>query len=266
MKTNKIIAILCSTLLIAAFLTGCNPFTLGQKISQSISGGADGPTSVIVQNSEYHEFDDDIEDEFEEDSDDNLGIQVSVDTEDDDNDYNFEDIDYDDDVDEDNDDSFQIDIQDYDDDEEDDYDDGEFQRVGSVEHGYVDVPADYLHFVDSSSMNEDDLLQYSDPSGVNIVTLCYFENMDAETIAYTLLDSFETDTGLDQSTVTGAMVELDGCEAYQVYGYYPDYNKYIVIWILDSPDDNYIHYIAVEFTPDNYDLFELVEDTYHVLY
>ena len=38
---------------------------------------------------------------------------------------------------------------------------------------------------------------------------------------------------------------------------YPDEDFFLVVWLLDSPEDDYIHYIAVEFTSDNYDLFEM---------
>ena len=47
MKTRKILAILCCTIL-AMSLTGCFPF----RMLQNIMGGSDGPTSVIVESEE----------------------------------------------------------------------------------------------------------------------------------------------------------------------------------------------------------------------
>ncbi|MBQ7765938.1 MAG: hypothetical protein IJ397_03730 [Lachnospiraceae bacterium] len=143
---------------------------------------------------------------------------------------------------------------------------GDVQRVGDEKYGYTDIPADYVVFTDP--YNDGDYIQYSDPTGTNILTMTYYEEsyIDAENLAYNLLEQLETDTGIDPSSVTGAMVTLDGCEAFQVYGYYPDEDIFLVVWVLDSPEDDYTHYIAVEFTSDNYDLFDIVEKTYHVSY
>lgn len=140
------------------------------------------------------------------------------------------------------------------------------QRIGSAATGYVDVPADYYSFTDPATTAE--TIQYCDSSVTNIVTLTYYDNTDltAETCAQAMLQNFQQDTAMDSSSVTGAMVELDGCEAYQIYGYYPADDIFLVIWFLDSPEDDYIHYVSVEFTSDHYDLFEMVENTYHVAY
>ena len=139
------------------------------------------------------------------------------------------------------------------------------QRIGSVENGYADIPADYVKFEDPSLGS--DFIQYSDTTGTNIVTLGHYsDELSAHSYASAILASFQQDSGMDQSSVTGATVTLDGCDAYQVYGYYPDEDLFLVVWLLDSPEDDYIHYIAVEFTSDNFDLFEMVEDTYHVAY
>ena len=143
---------------------------------------------------------------------------------------------------------------------------GDAQRIGEEKFGYTDVPANYVVFTDPYISG--DYIQYSDPTGTNIVTLSYYEEsyIDAANYAYALLEQLEADPNVDPTSVTGAMVTLDGCEAYQVYGYYPDEDLFLVAWVLDSPDDDYTHYIAVEFTSDNFDLFDMVEKTYHVSY
>ena len=139
------------------------------------------------------------------------------------------------------------------------------QRIGSVETGYTDVPADYIK-VENSVLGSE-FVQYSDVTGTNAVALGHFSNnLTAKAYAGAMMMNFQQDTEMDQSSVTGATVTLDGCEAYQVYGYYPDDDLFLVVWFLDSPEDDYIHYVSVEFTSDNYDLFEMVEDTYHVAY
>lgn len=140
------------------------------------------------------------------------------------------------------------------------------QRIGSPETGYVDVPDDFVTFVNDVYLGEG-TIQYSDLSGMNIVTLQVMDSslVDAELSANTMYMSFESDPAVDQETLTAAMVTLDGCEAYQVYCYYPDDDIYVVTWSFDSSYDDYTHYVAVEFTSDNYDLFEMVEDTYHIM-
>lgn len=145
--------------------------------------------------------------------------------------------------------------------------DGETQRIGSYDTGYVDVPADFVKFEDPSV--DDSFIMYSDPSGTNVVGISYFEveNGSAYSLAANLLNGFKEDTNIDQSSVTGATVELDGHEAYQVYGYYPSEDLFLVTWLLDDPYGyDVVYYISVEFTSDNYDLFDLVEKTYHVAY
>ncbi len=139
------------------------------------------------------------------------------------------------------------------------------QRIGSAETGYVDIPADYVKYTDPSLPS--DFIQYADSTGTNIVTLSYYDNdISAKAYAGAMVLNFQQDTEMDQSSVTGATVELDGCEAYQVYGYYPDDDLFLVTWFYDSPEDDYIHYVAVEFASDNYELFEMVEDTYRLAY
>ena len=82
-----------------------------------------------------------------------------------------------------------------------------------------------------------------------------------------MMDMLYADSEIDEESITGAMVDLDGSQAYQIYGYYPDYDMYLVIYILDSPeDDENIHYLAIEFTSDNIALVQMVEYNYHVKY
>ena len=139
------------------------------------------------------------------------------------------------------------------------------QRVGSEKTGYVDVPEDFLTFVNDVDLGEG-VIQYSDVAGKNIVTLQYFDAsaIDAEAAASSMYMQFANDTLVDQESLTAAMVTIDDCEAYQVYCYYPSDGVYVVTWSFDSPEDDYTHYVAVEFTEDKFDLFQLVESTYSV--
>lgn len=262
MKTKKIWAILCSSLLFAMLLSGCFPFSLFPNSSESsnigIIGGADGPTAVyvavgqetnsdnVMQNDDFFSnFDfDDLD--YDNASDDNYDDYDEIETD-------FDDI-FDDSSDE------------YYDDDNPDYD-SLVNRIGSAETGYVDVPSDFVPFYDVAGLAPG-TIQYSDASMLNIFTLMYFDEttIDPYSFAFHLMEQLSNDSSVDQTSVTGAIAELDDLEAYQVYCYYPDDDVFVVTWTFDSPDDEYTHYLSVEFTSDNFHLFEMMEDTYHLAY
>lgn len=141
------------------------------------------------------------------------------------------------------------------------------QRIGDEIFGYVDVPSNFKPFTNDVEIEVPNL-QYSDITGNNIVTLQYYDGSmaDAKTFAQTLSSIILNDPEVDEESVTGATVTLDGITAYQLYCYYPSYDRYLVTWCFDDTDDGYLHYVSVEFTPENYYLFEMVEDTYHLTY
>lgn len=141
------------------------------------------------------------------------------------------------------------------------------QRIGSVENGYVDVPADYVRFSNDVYLGEG-TIQYSDITGTNIVTLQYMPNTatNAKSVATGIYNQFKSNSEIDSSSLTTATVTIDGTDAYQVCCYSPAYDLFIVSWSFETDYDDYVHYIAVEFTSDNIDLFNMVEDTYHLLY
>lgn len=127
----------------------------------------------------------------------------------------------------------------------------EFMRIGEEKYGYIDVPTTWVTFVEQGLENEN-LLQYSDVSGESVITLQYSGEVDAETAATNVYYMLE-DTSED---LTAAMVELDGYEAYQVYGYMPDTGEILVVWCFDG-DDGLMHYLAIEGT--SISLFDLSE-------
>ncbi len=235
MKTKKIWAMLCSTLLFAMLLSGCIPFPLFPNSSESnnigIIGGADGPTAVYIAEQESNSAN-------------------AMENDDVFSNFNFDDLDYDD----------------ANDNNYDDYD-SLVNRIGSAETGYVDVPSDFVPFYDVAGLAPG-TIQYSDASMLNIFTLMYFDEttIDPYSFAFHLMEQLSNDSSVDQTSVTGAIAELDDLEAYQVYCYYPDDDVFVVTWTFDSPDDEYTHYLSVEFTSDNFHLFEMMEDTYHLAY
>lgn len=73
--------------------------------------------------------------------------------------------------------------------------------------------------------------------------------------------SYMEDTGAQD--VQGASNQKIGdCSGYQVYGYYPADDTYLVTWFFETSYDNYKHYCAVEFTSDNFWAFDMVQNNY----
>lgn len=119
---------------------------------------------------------------------------------------------------------------------------GKLQQVGDDENGYIQVPLGYLPFQDE---DVEGLLQYSDATGSNIVTLDYYKGTDYQTGANNLhayLESQENVEGL-----TGAQVSPAGYKALQVYGHYTD-GYFLVAWMIEDPaDPTSSYYMAMEF-------------------
>lgn len=120
--------------------------------------------------------------------------------------------------------------------------DQEFQRVGAENYGYIDIPSDWVEF-NEIGMADAEMLQYSDITGQSVITMQYFEGVEAETGASNVYAALEGNC----DGLTAAMVEIGGYEAYQVYCFYPDTAEFLVCWLFDG-DDGFAHYIAIEGT------------------
>lgn len=131
----------------------------------------------------------------------------------------------------------------------------EYVRGGAENYGFIDIPSDWVTFTEEG-MEDEGMVQYSDVNGESVITLQYYDDVDAETAATNVYVTLEESA----ENLTAAMVELDGYEAYQVYGYMPDTNEILVCWFFDG-DDGLMHYLAIEGT--DMELFDLSE-TYSV--
>ena len=133
------------------------------------------------------------------------------------------------------------------------------QRVGNDEAGYINVPSEFIAFQEEGGMSGDvEGFQYSDVTGKTIFTVSAFADTTPETTANLLLGSLENEGAEDPA---GAEVTIAGYDAYQVYGYYPDDNTFLVMWVFEAPEqDDLVHYLAIEFDADQYtDVWELSE-------
>lgn len=143
--------------------------------------------------------------------------------------------------------------------------DGETQRAGAEGLGYVDIPADWGRFRDLDGGTD---LQYSDPTGKNIVTMNTIDFstlteeeaslLNVDTAAMSIWSSIEARGGKD---IQGARVKLGEYDANQIYAYFED-GIILVAWIFQSADGEY-HYLAAEGPADTVaDVVNIVEETY----
>lgn len=140
---------------------------------------------------------------------------------------------------------------------------GDMITVGSDLVGYIDLPSDYYPWNEAGGMPEGSV-QYCDGTPYNIVSMVYYDMPDVSAFEFAQLmaGQFENDTAIDPDSLEMATVTLGGVEAYQIYCYYPADGQWLVIWMFESPYDDYIHYVSAEFLTDNFDFFEQIETSY----
>ncbi|MGN1349741.1 MAG: hypothetical protein ACI4VM_01960 [Anaerovoracaceae bacterium] len=137
------------------------------------------------------------------------------------------------------------------------------KRVGEEKYGFLEVPDDWKDYVDSevAAVSGLSLKQFCDASGKLIITLNYSEGsqVDAQEAASSCWAQMEQDGA---QNIQGSTVELAGCKAYQVYGYYTDDDVMLVIWVFTDKDGT-LHYISAEGPLDSVmDCVKLVEETF----
>ena len=123
---------------------------------------------------------------------------------------------------------------------------GELMEAGGDEYGYIQVPADFVSFMDDTAEN---VLQYSDRTGKNIVTLRRNNGTDFQSAAQNLLSYMDKQHEIDG--LTAATLTVGGYDAIQIHGHYPD-GYYLVIWLIEdpaAPADSY--YLSMEFDAEH---------------
>ena len=122
---------------------------------------------------------------------------------------------------------------------------GELMEIGSDDCGYMQIPADFVRYVETGS---ESVLQYSDPGGNSIFSLDRYEDIDYETAAQNL-GAYLGRNGLHD--VSAAAVTIAGMDAIQLHGSY-DEDCYAVIWLIADPaDPTGSYYLSLEFDPDH---------------
>lgn len=140
------------------------------------------------------------------------------------------------------------------------YNESNTKRIGNDTVGYIDVPSEFVEFKEIGGLTGVvDGVQYSDPTGIAVFTLSAYKNSDltAEQAANNAYLNCQAESG---SEVKGAEVDIAGYKAKQVYTYYENDGKFLVIWAFETSDhDDYTHYLSIEF-PDSYrNIWELNE-------
>jgi hypothetical protein len=119
---------------------------------------------------------------------------------------------------------------------------GDVRQVGSETHGFIQIPRNWANFANLDPMPG--ALQWTDGGGV-IISINYF-GAELELEALTVLSTFATcHENNGAVNIDGARVTLNNQQVYQMYGYFPATDSFIVMWMFDSESGG-VHYIAVE--------------------
>ena len=134
---------------------------------------------------------------------------------------------------------------------------GNTKTVGQEPHGYIDIPQSWVDFHDIDPMPG--AIQFTNGDGAIITMNVFDSDTDPQVALTNLWGYFESDGAVD---LTGATVMLNGETSYQLYGYYPELDSYVVVWMFRGSDD-VVRYICAE-GPTEYigETVAIVENTF----
>lgn len=148
----------------------------------------------------------------------------------------------------------------------------QFQMAGNDALGYVQLPADWVRFLDIEGGTD---LQYSNPAGTAILTLNIFSldglteeqrsQITLDQMAQMLAYSLEQD---DVSELVGDKTTFAGYEAVRIFGYFisedHDLPSMIVCWLFDD-QDGITHFVSMESAIEDFQkMYTQVESTYSI--
>ena len=133
--------------------------------------------------------------------------------------------------------------------------------IGSDEYGYLSLPGTWYKFYDVSGTKSG--IQYTKDTVwiVSMDATTKTSEITAENLAKTALYNMKYGSETVQNA-TGATVKVRNYNAYQVYGYYPNDNIWLVEWFFE-PGDGKVHYISVEGNDYTSDYFK-IPDTFSI--
>jgi len=119
----------------------------------------------------------------------------------------------------------------------------ETKRIGDDERGYVDIPKGWVIFLDYDPMPG--VIQYSDPLGINIITLNVFDDTDPYSICAAYGMSYEKKDGVNVTYARVTLKNLPDTVVYQMYCYLPQEGIYFIIYTFAGPSGK-TNYVAIE--------------------
>jgi hypothetical protein len=149
----------------------------------------------------------------------------------------------------------------------------DMQRVGTENFGFIDIPSYWLPFRDISVPQSLDMLQFSDPTGTDIITMHYIntsaEPMTPEEYLNITASFMESIGGVD---IAGARVDLNGIDALQIYAFFPESDSFMITFAFETDRDTLLRTITVEGPWDTVldtmyyveSSFSLSDDGFHV--
>lgn len=142
------------------------------------------------------------------------------------------------------------------------------KRVGAEGKGFVDVPEDWVEFVDIVPNTD---FQYSDITGQNIITMnqISFEGMAQEEIDQLTLEAIANEYFYDTqqrfgdeiTSMDGYIIDINGLESYQIITLFQD-KSVLIKWVVQAEDGNYYVINAEGSNQFSGELITLVEKTY----
>ena len=145
----------------------------------------------------------------------------------------------------------------------------DMQQIGEDGYGYVYVPSDWIKFHDIATGGAG--YQYADPSTYNVVTLYSYT---AEDLGVTAIDSDAVEQAANSyaynieqqgtfDNLTGAMVEIGGYEAYQVYGTLKSDGKILCAWIFRTEKSDKVYLVSLEGDKETFSkVLPVIEETW----
>jgi hypothetical protein len=145
----------------------------------------------------------------------------------------------------------------------------DMQQIGEDGYGYVHVPSNWVKFHDLATGGAG--YQYADPSTYNVVTLYSYtaedlgvKAIDADAVeqaANSYANNIEQQGTFDN--LTGAMTEIGGYKAYQVYGTLKSDGKILCAWIFKTEKSKKVYLVSLEGDRETfYKVLPVIEETW----
>ena len=145
----------------------------------------------------------------------------------------------------------------------------DMQQIGEDGYGYVYVPSNWVKFHDLATGGAG--YQYADPSTYNVVTLYSYtaedlgvKAIDADAVeqaANSYANNIEQQGTFDN--LTGAMTEIGGYKAYQVYGTLKSDGKILCAWIFKTEKSKKVYLVSLEGDRETfYKVLPVIEETW----